>query len=248
MLNPIPIKEWLLLFSYLCIPLFSWAIPNGFVYLREIDPSILQEIRYASDYNILGHPLAGYEQPVCILTKKAALALKKVQMAVKRQGFSLKVYDCYRPKQAVTEMLAWSHDPETQAMKLIFYPRETKATLFTKGYIALYSGHSRGSTVDLTLVALNQIAYTPYAKTHPLKPCYANDQIHDNSIDMGTAFDCLDQAAHLNSSEISAAAYNNRLILKRAMERYGFIPYLQEWWHFTLRHEPYRKYFDFVVR
>ncbi len=248
MLNRAPIRRWLYLFSSLYIPLFSWALPNGFVYLRDIDPSIQQEIRYAGHYNMLGHPLAGYEQPVCILTKKAALALKKVQNAVKRHGFSLKVYDCYRPKRAVAEMLAWSQDPDTQAMKLIFYPREAKATLFAKGYIALYSGHSRGSTVDLTLVALHQMAYTPYTNAQPFKACYTDDRIHDNSIDMGTAFDCLDQAAHLDSPDISTLAYNNRLLLKRAMERYGFIPYLQEWWHFTLRHEPYRKYFDFVVR
>ena len=224
------------------------ALTNGFVYLSNIDPSIMQDIRYASPHNFVGRRLVGYKKPTCILTKEAALALKKIQEGLQKQHYSLKVYDCYRPKMAVNEMHVWSKSRDCVQMKNEFFPREKKSALFKKGYIALYSGHSRGSTVDLTIVNLNDDrAAQPYQTGQHLRSCYGKNRLRDNSIDMGTNFDCLDKTAHVRSAEISRSAYHNRLFLRQVMVKNGFKPYNKEWWHFTLQGEPYRQYFNFPV-
>lgn len=222
-------------------------LPQGFVYLSDVDPSIMQEMRYASHYNFLGRPLMGYKKPSCILTKQAAKGLKKAQRNLNAKGYSLKVYDCYRPKMAVNEMKVWSESVGCLQMKKAFFPREKKEELFKNGYIALYSGHSRGSTVDLTIVNLRQLAQDHYAPGKHLKPCHQDNRLKDNSIDMGTGFDCLDPKATVNSKEVTDTIHQNRLFLRDTMTRHGFKPYHKEWWHFTLKREPTRKYFNFPV-
>lgn len=230
----------------ICFPAYA-QLPNGFVYLSDIDPTIIQEIRYAGSHNFIGRPITGYKKPICILTKKAALKLKKVQSSLYKRGYSLKVYDCYRPKSATNEMYKWSQDSDSQEMKTEFFPRVKKSELFEKGYIALYSGHNRGSTVDLTIVDMSNLKQEKYNTANASTSCFSKNRFKDNSIDMGTGFDCLDSTANINNDEVSAQARKNRLMLQAAMKRYGFVPYSNEWWHFTLRHEPFRKYYDFPV-
>ncbi len=236
-----------LFFAYSSI---SYALPKGFFYLDAYAPDILQEMRYATHHNFVGRPIDGYQTGRCILTEAAARQLAGVQQKVKQSGYSLKVYDCYRPKRAVDDFIAWSQKPDEQAMKAEFYPKTDKKDFFRKGYVAKYSGHSRGSTVDLTLVKLPAREQAPYHQGQTLQACYApvDVRFHDNSIDMGTGFDCFDTRAYPKSPKVSKKAYQNRMLLRRVMNRYGFRPYRKEWWHFTLRHEAYpRQYFNFVV-
>ncbi len=175
--------------------------------------------------------------------------LQHAQTEANALGYTLKVYDCYRPKRAVEDLWTWSQNPELQSMKAEFYPNIDKKDLFKLGYIFKSSGHSRGSTVDLTMVKLpvkKQVKYTPNT---PLIACFApkGTRFHDNSIDMGTGFDCFDNRAYPMSKQISKTAHQNRMMLRSIMKRYGFMPYSKEWWHFTLDHEPYKQYFDFPV-
>ncbi len=217
-------------------------MPAGFVYLSQIDPSIHQDLRYYTGFNFVGKRIPGYKIAQCILSYKAALALKSVQQQLKKQGLSLKVYDCYRPVRAVKSFVQWSGSKD-ESMKTRFYPRERKATLFKKGYIAEYSGHSRGSTVDLTITALKTKSSEGVAE------CYHQNRAQDGSLDMGTNYDCMDRLSHALSKGVSKIAQKNRKLLRRLMMQHGFRPYSKEWWHFTLRHEPYpHRYFNFPVR
>ncbi|WP_443071111.1 M15 family metallopeptidase [Streptomyces sp. NBC_01476] len=224
--------------------------PADFVALASVDPSVIQEIRYATPHNFVGTPVDGYVQPVCILTRPAALALHRVQQKLLRTGYSLKVYDCYRPQRAVDNFVRWAQDLDDQRMKGEFYPDEDKTDLFTDGYIAAQSGHSRGSTMDLTVVRLPAVGTRPYVPGEPLVPCYADRaaRFPDNSIDMGTGFDCFDTLANTLDPRITGAPLANRLRLKKAMEAAGFTNLPVEWWHYTLDNEPYPStYFDFPV-
>ncbi|NNM58751.1 MAG: M15 family metallopeptidase [Legionellales bacterium] len=248
------LKKWKknCFFLILLLPcLAQAALPKGFVYLGSVDPNIQQAIRYAGYHNFIGRPITGYGRPVCILTQPAAESLENAEKMLLASGYSLKVYDCYRPQRAVDDFYTWSKNPKDQLMKAEFYPRTDKAKLFDLGYIALQSGHSRGSTVDLTLVPLPlkpEALYTPGQK---LEACYApyKQRFQDNSIDMGTGYDCLDVTAHVNNPSISRQAYQNRLLLRKVMIENGFVPYDNEWWHFTLKNEPYpKRAFDFPVR
>lgn len=199
-------------------------------------------MRYASSNNFVGHPIPGYDNNRCILTKQAASRLASLQQKIQAQGLSLKVYDCYRPKVSVSAFMRWSQSSDKK-MKPYYYPREPKRTLFDKGYIAVYSGHSRGSTVDLSLVANDGKAKSGTAA------CYDLKRAQDDSLDMGTNFDCLDIASHYHTKQPNREATQNRKMLRRLMSGAGFRPYNKEWWHFTLRHEPYpRHYFNFPVR
>lgn len=224
----------------------SVCLPKGFVYLHDIDPSIAQDMRYSSTYNFVGRPIKGYQAPTCILTEKAALRLKKIQKQLLKKQLSLKVYDCYRPVQAVKDFLHWSHDDD-KSMKKVFYPREKKSQLFKRGYIAKYSGHSRGSTVDLTIIS-NESTDNIDEKRRQLA-CFKKSRRRDNSLDMGTNFDCLDTLSYFRSATINKDAQENRRYLRYIMGQGGFRPYSKEWWHFTLRQEPYpRTYFSFPVK
>lgn len=246
-------KHKLIFGSYLLLqPIFCLAnnLPNGFVYLEDINPSILQEIRYAGYHNFIGRPIAGYQSEKCILTRQAAEALNKVQNRLKAVALSLKVYDCYRPQRAVENFIIWSQQASAQQMKAEFYPNINKADFFIKGYVAKKSSHSRGSTVDLTLVSLpikKQASYKPGQKLTACTAPYSN-RFLDNSLDMGTGFDCMDKLSHNDTKDISAAAYRNRRLLQSVLQAEGFQPYFAEWWHFTLTKEPYpNSYFNFPV-
>ncbi|MCP0913992.1 MULTISPECIES: M15 family metallopeptidase [Legionella] len=213
----------------------SHALPENFVYLHELAPEIIEEIRYASSNNFMGQPAPGYVSPRCVLSRPAALQLKQAQEAIRAQGYTIKVYDCYRPQQAVNAFYTWAQDMNDTRMKEAFYPSEIKEALFSKGYIALHSGHTRGSTVDLTLVKLPQANSTQ-------KP-------EDNAVDMGTPFDFFDERAAVFYPKLAKEQKNNRMLLRKLMIANGFIPYEKEWWHFTLKNEPYPEtYFNFSVQ
>ena len=200
--------------------------PSGFVLLADYVPGIIQEIRYYSTYNFIGDRIDGYEEPCALLTKEAARALKAVSNEMMVQGYRLKIFDAYRPVCAVKHFVLWGIEDQDIRMKPYFYPDLQKQELFEKGYIAKLSSHSRGSTVDLTLF----------------------DMSSGRELDMGSPFDLFDPISHPDNREITEEQYANRMILQRVMVRNGFVPIDCEWWHFTLRDEPYPdSYFEFPV-
>ena len=224
--------------------------PAGFVSLKAEVPSIKVEMRYLTPHNFVGRPITGYRDPLCILTRETAEALFKVQQRVRRQGFTLKVYDCYRPQRAVDDFVAWGKRLKDQRMKAEFYPRVRKRDVFKDGYIATKSGHSRGSTVDLTLVRRPPARQERYHRGDRLRDCAAPRarRFRDNSIDMGTGYDCFDPLSHPFNPRVTAKQRANRMKLRRAMLAAGFKGLNTEWWHFTLRDEPYPEtFFDFPV-
>jgi D-alanyl-D-alanine dipeptidase len=219
--------------------------PPDFVALDRV-----HEIRYLTPHNFVGEPIDGYREPLCLLTEPAARALQRAQRSLLRLGYSLKVYDCYRPQRAVDHFVRWAQDLDDQAMKDEFYPRVDKSRLFADGYIAEKSGHSRGSTVDLTLVKLPATPTRPYRPGEPLVPCYAprHERFPDNSVDMGTGFDCFDTLSHTLDPRVTGVQRANRTLLKDTLESLGFVNLAEEWWHFTYKPEPYPDtYFDFPV-
>ncbi|MCX4452635.1 M15 family metallopeptidase [Streptomyces sp. NBC_01340] len=224
--------------------------PEDFVALRFVDPTIIQEMRYFTPHNFVGERIDGYQQPICILTRPAAEALHKAQVTLLHQGYTLKVYDCYRPQRAVDHFVRWAEDLDDQAMKPEFYPRVDKTRLFEDGYIAEKSGHSRGSTMDLTIVRLPAKPTRPYVPGEPLVPCYGPkaERFPDNSVDMGTGFDCFDSLAHTLDPRVQGVQRANRLLLKSTLEDLGFVNLAEEWWHYTYKPEPHPDtYFDFPV-
>ncbi|WP_073952812.1 M15 family metallopeptidase [Streptomyces kebangsaanensis] len=224
--------------------------PKDFVALSAVDPTIIQEIRYFTPHNFVGRRIDGYRQPLCILTRPAAQALHTAQKQLLRKGYSLKVYDCYRPQRAVDHFVRWAQDLDDQAMKGEFYPNVDKTRLFEDGYIAAKSGHSRGSTMDLTIVELPVGPIRPYVPGTPLVPCYAPEaeRSPDDSLDMGTGFDCFDTLAHTFDPRIQGQQRANRMLLKNTLENLGFVNLAEEWWHYTYKPEPYPDtYFDFPV-
>ncbi|VVP22993.1 D-alanyl-D-alanine dipeptidase [Pseudomonas fluorescens] len=224
----------------LCLSVFTSGMataqsrPEDMVYLRSIDPSIEQDIRYASAHNFTGHPLDGYAAAQCLLTQEAAQALARVQKALRAQGYGLKVFDCYRPSRAVADMGRFATEPG-DPRKAEFYPRVDKQDFWRLGYVARVSNHSRGSTVDLTLTgpqALPAETWTPAAAQVDCTAPYGQ-RWRDGALDMGTGYDCFDERAHTDTSLINADARKNRQLLSRAMEQEGFSGYDKEWWHFT---------------
>ena len=212
--------------------------PENMVYLRTIDPGIEQDIRYASAHNFTGHPLDGYDAAQCLLSLDAAKALARVQTALRAQGYGLKVFDCYRPSRAVADMGRFATEPG-DPRKAEFYPRVDKQDFWRLGYVARVSGHSKGSTVDLTLTgpdALPADTWTPSAGQVDCTAAYGQ-RWRDGALDMGTGFDCFDERAHTDNPTISAAARDNRQKLSTAMEKEGFTGYAKEWWHFTYNGE-----------
>ena len=208
--------------------------PEHMVYLRTIDPGIAQDIRYASAHNFTGHPLDGYAAPECLLSVNAAKALSRVQAALQAQGYGLKVFDCYRPSRAVADMGRFATEPG-DPRKTEFYPRVDKQDFWRLGYVARVSNHSRGSTVDLTMTGPDALPDDTWTPTATAVDCTApyDQRWHDGAVDMGTGFDCFDERAHTDSTQISATAKANRQRLTRAMEKEGFSGYSAEWWHFT---------------
>ncbi|GAA2349175.1 M15 family metallopeptidase [Dactylosporangium salmoneum] len=227
----------------------SVKLPDGFVALSDVDSSILEDVRYATPHNFVGRVVNGYERPRCLLTRVAAEALHRVQQSAQARGYSLKVYDCYRPQRAVDDFVRWADNPD-QAMKAEFYPQVDKSQLFPDGYIGGPTAHSRGSTLDLTLVALPAAAQRAYRPGEPLVSCTspAGQRFPDDTLDMGTGFDCFDPLAHTAAGGIDQRQRANRDLLVGLMADGGFTNYPKEWWHYTLDHEPFPDtYFDFPV-
>ena len=200
---------------------------SGFVVLADVVPDIIQEIRYYSTYNFVGERITGYHEPCALMTKDAALALKDVADELREKGYRLKVYDAYRPQMAVDHFVRWAEDLNDKRMKPYFYPKVDKTRLFADGYIDAKSGHSRGSTIDLTIF----------------------DMSTGKEVDMGGTFDYFGELSHPDyHGELTEQQIKNRYILREAMTRHGFKPLATEWWHFTLRNEPYPDtYFNFPV-
>jgi len=199
---------------------------SDFVLLSEAVPDAILEIRYYSTYNFVGDRIDGYEEPLALLTKQAAAALRNVSDALLSKGYRLKIYDAYRPQSAVTHFKNWAMDAADTRMKAYFYPELEKDTLFAQGYIAEHSGHSRGSTVDLTLF----------------------DMKTEREVDMGGTFDYFGERSRPDCKDITANQRENRMLLREVMLAHGFKPLNAEWWHFTLKDEPYPEtYFTFPV-
>jgi len=214
---------------------------GGFVDLADVAPDVVVDARYATTHNFVGRRIPGYREPRCLLTRPAARALARVQRGLRARDLGLRVYDCYRPQRAVDAFVAWARRSEDDRMRRQFYPRVRKADLFADGWIARRSGHSRGSTVDLTLVPHPAPKAEPYRRAEHLVDCTApaRRRHDDGSLDMGTAFDCFDPRSAVDHPRITGLKRRNRRTLARAMRAGGFAPYAQEWWHFTLRDEPY---------
>lgn len=246
----------LFIFSCFCFSCFSFSshsankIPDNFVDIKTVIPDVQLDIRYFGPHNFLGEKVDGYLAPKCLLTKEAAMALSNVQKDLEKFSLTLKIYDCYRPQHAVNHFVRWAKDIDNTKTRKEFYPTVDKRNLFKDGYIADKSSHSRGSTVDLTIVPLPvgpQEKYTPGQKLHE---CYLPQDIRfgDNSIDMGTGFDCFHELSHTENKDITAQQRINRMLLKTLMEKHGFKNYDLEWWHYTLINEPYpNTYFNFPI-
>lgn len=199
---------------------------SGFVLLSDAVPDAILEIRYYSTYNFVGKRIAGYEEPIALITKEAATKLKEVSDELIEKGYRLKIYDAYRPQMAVGNFVDWAKDVNDIKMKKYFYPDLDKSVLFPQMYIMEYSGHTRGSTVDLTLFDMNT----------------------EKEVDMGGTFDYFGEESHPDYKGITDEQYKNRMILREAMMSHGFKPLETEWWHFTLEDEPYKDtYFTFPI-
>jgi D-alanyl-D-alanine dipeptidase len=207
------------------------TLPPTFVLLRDIDPTIVQDIRYADNRNFIGRPLAGYHAAECILERHTALALRAVQERIKPR-FSLKVFDCYRPKSAVRDLLEWAKDPTDARMKPEFYPSIDKSQLFVRGFIATRSKHSQGTAVDVTLIDNTIAMQSPSSTARGHCAGSFGDRFPDSNLDFGTNFDCFDERSATHSRRITQEASSNRQILLRQMEKAGFKNYTKEWWHF----------------
>jgi D-alanyl-D-alanine dipeptidase len=218
---------------------------EGFVDLADVAPGVVIDMRYAGADNFMGRPARGYGAPRCLLTRQAAAALAEVQGDLASDGLGLKVYDCYRPARAVADFVAWVRDPGAPQRRPAFNPAVPRSELLARGYIAERSGHSRGSTVDLTLVRLRRdggaVGRGPGGDGDGADCRSAADgaTAPDGSIGMGTTFDCFDPRAASAAPGLTAEVRDNRARLRRAMEKRGFAPYASEWWHFTLAPEPF---------
>jgi zinc D-Ala-D-Ala dipeptidase len=232
------------------------TLPGGFVYLRESDPTIIQDIRYAGANNFVGRPLKGYDAAECVVTREVGLKLKAIQEGLAGRKLSLKMLDCYRPVRAVADMVAWSKDGQKSGQKNLketaadrrFNPAFSKRDLFRLGYVATHSQHSTGAALDLTLVDLkadNSAAFDPN-KTYADCTAPAETRAPEGSIDMGTGYDCSDLKAHTASAAVTPAQRRWRNALVAVMARQGFVNYSKEWWHFSLPGAGGRAY-DFPI-
>jgi D-alanyl-D-alanine dipeptidase len=206
---------------------FYAQLPNGFIYAEDVIPDLEVELRYFTSNNFVGQPIEGYHSNKLILTLESAQALKLVHEALQEQNLCLKVYDGYRPQSAVNHFIKWARDLDDTINKHTFYPDVKKRNLFKDEYIASKSGHSRGSTLDLTIIDGNT----------------------GIPLDMGSAYDFFGQESWIDYTNITEKQKINRQLLQRFMLKFGFRNYPKEWWHFTLRGEPFRDtYFDFTVK
>ncbi|WP_048331343.1 M15 family metallopeptidase [Bizionia psychrotolerans] len=222
-------KNKILLFLVVVVSLAftqKQTLPEGFVYAKSVIPDIDVELRYFSTNNFVGDTISGYHANTLIVTKLTAEALKKVQDELAEHNLCLRVYDAYRPQRAVNHFIRWAKDLDDIKNKESFYPKVKKRHLFRDGYIASRSGHSRGSTVDLTIINANT-----------LEP-----------LDMGSPYDFFGEPSWVAYQDLSDVQKKNRQLLQTIMQKHGFRNYPQEWWHFTLRGEPFPStYFNFLV-
>ncbi len=224
-------KQFLPLFFCLCPfhAISQKGLPAGFSYVRDSIPDIVIEMRYCGDNNFIGQPIEGYNEAVCIASNEAISALKNVQQELNTKGYGLKIFDAYRPQKAVDQFVRWARKLDDTLMKQQYYPEVKKRHLFKEGYISSRSGHSRGSTVDLTLV-------------------YLEGKHKGKEVDMGSPYDFFGKISWPASDLINEKEKKHRTLLRDAMLRHGFRPLYTEWWHFTLRNEPYpNTYFEFEV-
>ena len=199
-------------------------LPEGFVYIKDVIPSVCEDIRYAGSHNFVGCSVDGYFAPRSVLKKEAAEALKKAAEEFEKQGLYLLIYDAYRPQRAVDHFVRWAKDPDDVKTKDEFYPTLDKSELFPKGYIAVYSGHSRGLTVDLTLTDRD-----------------------GNELDMGGEFDWFSKISSHDYEELTPQQKANRQLLREGMLAAGFDDYVEEWWHYTFITEGEKIYYDFPI-
>lgn len=205
-------------------------LPQGFVYLNDISPDIEVDLRYFSSNNFIGDTIDGYHSKNCIITIEAAKAIERVQKELKTRNYGLKIFDAYRPQQAVDHFVRWVQDVSDNRMKANYYPDMEKRYLLEQKYILAKSGHTRGSTVDLTII-------------------YLEGEHKGEELDMGTPWDFFGTKSWPTSDEVSETQKSNRMLLQNAMIKYGFSPYNEEWWHFTLKKEPFPDtYFNFPVK
>jgi D-alanyl-D-alanine dipeptidase len=225
------------------------TLPAGFVYLRDVDPTIAQDIRYAGTDNFVGRPLAGYEAAECVLRRDVALALQRVQADLAGSGFALKVYDCYRPARASRAMAQWAMDGRDAGRSKRFFPRLEKSSLLA-GYIASVSRHSTGTAVDVTLIEPARPSAAAFDPAATYGPCIAPaaQRAPDNSLDMGTGFDCLDVNSRPRSTAVGPEHQRRRALLMAAMAKRGFQHYHREWWHFTFATAAPGPHYDFPIR
>jgi D-alanyl-D-alanine dipeptidase len=225
-----------ILLTALAMPAAAQGLPGDFVYLRDIDPTVVQDIRYAGANNFMGRPLDGYGAAECVVKREVGLALQKVQRELANKNLSLKMLDCYRPARAVADMVAWSKNGKETAAEHRYNPAFRKEDLFRLGYIATHSQHSTGAAVDLTLVDLKADNSARFDSRKAYADCTAPvaERAPEASIDMGTGYDCSDLKAHTAAASITPAQRRWRDILVGAMARQGFVNYSKEWWHFSL--------------
>lgn len=235
----------------LLLPSLAWACPEDppdddrpgdFVTLRSVAPTIRQELRYNGSDNFLGRPAAGYDNAQCWLTRPTAEALAAAQKELVSKGLSLKVFDCYRPQRAVDDFMRWAEGPRGPNADT-YYPDVPQSELIPKGYIAACSGHSRGSTVDLTIIRLGPISREARAKDDR-RGCAGNGL---GELDMGSGWDCFGPESHTFGELVAGQVRENRWMLNELMKAHGLKNYPREWWHYTLKDEPYPDtWFDFL--
>ena len=224
--------KYLLIVIFIFVHIFTSAqhktqLPKGFVYLTDYIPNIAVDLKYFTNHNFVGKRIDGYQDTKVILSERGTLAVQKVENELNKEGLGLKVFDAYRPQTAVNHFKRWAKDIKDTLMRQEFYPRVDKRDLFKKGFIASKSGHSRGSTIDLTIIDL---------KTK-------------KELDMGAPFDFFGEESGHDYLKITTIQKQNRIKLKKIMEKYGFRAYSKEWWHYTLNDEPFKdKYFDFKIK
>jgi D-alanyl-D-alanine dipeptidase len=216
-----------IVFLFALITNFAFSqLPKGFVYVNDLIPSIHVELRYFGSDNFMGNPIDGYHKEVAILSEQATIALRDVQNELQQYNLSIKIYDSYRPQQAVNHFIRWARDLNDTLNKQEYYPNVMKQHLFKEGYIAARSGHTRGSTLDMTLVDINT----------------------GKPLDMGSPYDFFGKVSWVNNKNLTAQQLANRMLIQTIMRKHGFMHYPKEWWHFTLRNEPFPDtYFDFPV-
>lgn len=235
-----------------CASLSKEARDKGFVYIHEVDKTIRISPRYASENNFVGRPIDGYRKKKIVLTRQAAEALQRVQTDIAKDGYSLVIYDAYRPQRAVEHFVRWSMDLQDQSQKSRYYPRVKKNDVFELGYVAKRSGHTRGSTVDLTLIKREKELHDIKESSRSLRDGFVIKFLDDGTVDMGSSFDLFDVASHYHNDLIPNEHRQMRKYLKEKMEKHGFSNYAEEWWHFTLKNEAYpasrdSSYFDFMI-